>query len=112
MPSSVTSPEKFYGFKPGEDRKLARWDKIVKYFQRLDGESDRIKVVNLGETTEGNPFILAYISSKENLTDLDRYKEMSWKIGHPRGARAPTHCSASFSYFFPFSERVSRNNGV
>ncbi len=64
MPSSATSPEKFYGFKPGEDRKLARWDKIVKYFQRLDGESDRIKVVNLGETTEGNPFILAYISSK------------------------------------------------
>ena len=85
MPSKVTSPEKFYGFKPGEDRKLARWDRIVEYFQRLDEESDRIKVEDLGETTEGNPFILAYISSPENLADLDRYKEMSWKIGHPRG---------------------------
>ena len=85
MPSKVTSPEKFYGFKPGEDRKLARWDRIVEYFQTLDEESDRIKVEDLGETTEGNPFILAYISSPENLTDLDRYREMSWKIGHPRG---------------------------
>jgi hypothetical protein len=85
MPSSVTSPESFYGFKPGEDRKLARWDAIVEYFRMLDDESDRIKVVDLGETTEGNPFILAYISSPENLADLDRYREMSWRISHPDG---------------------------
>jgi len=86
MPKNeVTSPEEFYGFRLGDDRKLARWDKIVEYFNKLDGESDRIKVEELGKTTEGNPMILAYISSAENLSKLDGYREMSWKIGHPRG---------------------------
>jgi hypothetical protein len=27
--SSVRSPEEFYGFKPGTDRKLVPWDKVV-----------------------------------------------------------------------------------
>ena len=30
--SNIVSPETFYGFKPGTDRKLIRWDKIVEYF--------------------------------------------------------------------------------
>jgi len=28
----VTTPENFFGFKMGADRKLARWDRIVDYF--------------------------------------------------------------------------------
>ena len=28
----VTSPEKFFGFQLGADRKMARWDKIVEYY--------------------------------------------------------------------------------
>jgi hypothetical protein len=81
----VTSPEEFFGFRLGDDRKLARWDRIVDYFWRLDEESDRIKVVELGKTTMGNPFIMAFISSEENLANLEKYREMSWKIGHPKG---------------------------
>ncbi len=79
----ITSPEDFFGFRLGDDRKLARWDKIVDYFWRLDEESDRIKVVELGKTTMCNPFIMAFISSEENLANLDKYREMSWKISHP-----------------------------
>jgi hypothetical protein len=83
MVEAIPRPEEFFGFKPGEDRKLARWDRIVEYFRALDGASDRIRVVELGESTEGNPFILAYISSEENLGRLEEYREMSWNIGHP-----------------------------
>jgi len=81
----ITSPEEFYGHQMGADKKLARWDKIVEYFSKLDGESDRIKVVELGKSTEGNPFTLAYISSVENLSKLDDYRQMSWDIAHPKG---------------------------
>jgi hypothetical protein len=84
----ITSPEEFFGFRLGDDRKLARWDRIVDYFWRLDEESDRIKVVELGKTTMGNPFIMAFISSEENLANLEKYREMSWKIGHPKGLEA------------------------
>lgn len=87
MVNEVKSPKEFYGFEMGTDRKLARWDKIVEYFNLLDEESDRIKVEVVGETTEENPFILATISSSENLAELDKYKEISKKLADPRALK-------------------------
>ena len=84
MSKEITSPEIFFGFKMGSDRKLARWDRIVEYFKLLDSESDNITVKEIGKSTEGNPFLLAIISSTENLKNLDKIKSMSWKISHPK----------------------------
>jgi hypothetical protein len=81
----IMSPREFFGFEIGEDRKLARWDKIVEYFKHLAENSNRIKVVELGKTTEGNPFILAYISSPENLKRLEEYRQISYRLANPRG---------------------------
>ncbi len=81
----MSSPEEFYGFKPGTDRELVRWDKIVEYFRHLDVASDRVKVEEVGKTTKGNPMILAYVSSPENLERLGEIREMSWSLSHPRG---------------------------
>jgi len=80
----ISSPEEFFGFKMGADKKLARWDKIAEYFWQLAKNSDRIKVVELGKSTEGNPFLLAIITSPENMKNLDRIREMSWRIAHPK----------------------------
>lgn len=80
----ITAPESFFGFQLGADRKIARWDKIVEYFNLLEKESARIKVINMGPTTMGNPFLLVIISSPENLADLDRIKEINRKISDPR----------------------------
>jgi len=81
--STVTPPEKFFGFKIGEDRKLARWDKIVEYFKLVASESNRVIVEELGKTTEGNPFIVAYISSPENLARLDEIRRISCTLANP-----------------------------
>lgn len=82
---AVTSPETFFGFQMGADRKLARWDRIVEYFTLLQKESPRIKVVNLGPSTQGNPFLLAIITAPENLARLDRLKEVNARLADPRG---------------------------
>ncbi len=84
MSSNIQSPEEFFGHKMGEDKKLARWDKIVEYFWVLD-KSPSVKVVELGLSTEGNSFLLAIISSPENIKNIDKIKEMSWNIAHPKG---------------------------
>lgn len=81
--AAIETPEAFFGFQPGSDGRLAKWDRIVEYFNHLDQESDRIEVVNLGESTLGNPFILAVISSPENLAAQDRIKEINRKIANP-----------------------------
>ena len=70
----VPSPDEFFGFRMGADRKLARWDRLVEYYRALDEGSDRIRVTELGKTTEGNPFLLAVITSPENFGSLDSIK--------------------------------------
>ena len=74
----ITPPEKFFGFQLGADRKMARWDKIVEYFQLMEKESGgRMKVINMGPTSEGNPFLMAIITSPANMARLDRLKEIN-----------------------------------
>ncbi len=82
---SVTSPEDFFGFQMGTDRKLARWDRIVEYFYQLEEESDRLKVYNLGPSSEGHPFLMLLITSPENLSRLDELQAFNKKISDPRG---------------------------
>jgi hypothetical protein len=85
MSEKVLSPEEFFGFPMGSDRHLARWDQIVEYFTRLTAQSEAIRVVNVGPTTEGHPFLLVIISSPTNLRHLDRLKEVNRKLSDPRG---------------------------
>lgn len=81
----ITSPEEFFGYRLGSDRKIARWDKIVEYFYKIQSESNAVKVVDMGPSTEGNPFLLTIISSPENLANLEHYREINGKIADPRG---------------------------
>jgi hypothetical protein len=84
--SQVSSPEKFFGFRLGSDRKMARWDRIVEYYRLLAKESPKIRVIDMGPSTMGNPFLLIIISSPENLTNLERLREVNARINDPRGA--------------------------
>ena len=79
------SPEQTFGFKMGEDRKLVKWPQIVDYFHALAGSSNKVKIIEAGKTSEGNPMIVAAISSPENLARLDRIREVSGRLAHPRG---------------------------
>ncbi|MDP2872566.1 MAG: M14 family metallopeptidase [Bacillota bacterium] len=86
MPASrVTSPQEFFGYQLGSDRKLARWDKIVEYFDLLATQSPKIKVENMGESVEGNPFLLVTISSADNIKQLEHYRAINLKLSDPRG---------------------------
>jgi hypothetical protein len=82
--NNVPPPETSLGFKIGEDRKLAKWDQFLAYFGELAKTSDRIKLDTLGKTTLGRPFVVATISSPENLKSLDEFKEIQLKLSDPR----------------------------
>jgi hypothetical protein len=84
--AQITPPDKFFGFQLGADRKMARWDKIVEYFQLMEKESGgRMKVINMGPTSEGNPFLMAIITSTANMAKLDRLKKINSQICDSRG---------------------------
>ncbi|HZG53678.1 MAG TPA: M14 family metallopeptidase [Pyrinomonadaceae bacterium] len=80
----VPAPEEVIGFRVGDDRKLASWASIVEYFRRLDAASDRVKFEELGKTTLGAPFVMATISTPENLARLSEFKEIQRQLADPR----------------------------
>jgi hypothetical protein len=81
----VPEPKDVFGFKPGDDYKLASHAQIVTYFRQLDAASDRIIVEDIGKSVEGRPMILALISSEANLKNRARYKEIARKLALARG---------------------------
>ncbi len=81
--AQIPTPETFFGHRMGADRKLLEWAKVVGYFQSLAKTSDRIRVDELGKTTEGKPYIAATIAAPETLAKLDRYLAIQSKLADP-----------------------------
>jgi hypothetical protein len=86
---AIPAPEDVLGFRPGDDRKLASWAKVVEYFQKLAATSDRVKFEEIGKSTMGAPFVFATISAPENLKRLEEFKEIQRQLADPRILGAP-----------------------
>lgn len=84
----IPEPKDVLGFTPGDDRKLASWDKVVEYFKKLDAASNRVIFEEIGKSTMGAPFVYATISSPANLRLLDHYREINDKLADPRKIRS------------------------
>jgi len=81
----ITSPEEHFGFQMGADRTIARWDRMVEYYRLLEQTSDRIRVVEMGPTTLGNPFLALFISAPANLARLEELRQINARLSDPRG---------------------------
>src|SRR5260370_15606727 len=88
--AAVPTPKEHFGYTPGDDFKLADYNDIISYFQKLAQSSDRILLSEFGKSAMGKPMYIAYISSPENLKKLERYREISRRLalGEPGQAEA------------------------
>src|SRR5215216_3689491 len=82
--AAIPSPKSVLGFTPGDERTIAGWSQITDYFQRLDRASDRVLVQTLGQSTLKRPLIVAFISARENILALPKYKEIQQQLADPR----------------------------
>ena len=84
-------PPKFGQYTSGDDYFLANYTQLLEYWAALAKASDRMKVVEIGKTTEGRPIMMAIITSPENHKKLGRYKEIRtasrWPRASPRTRR-------------------------
>jgi hypothetical protein len=83
--AQVPAPDQFFGFKIGTDGELARYPKVLEYFQLLANATDRVKFEVIGKTTMGNDYALVKISSPQNLAKFDRLVEINRRLADPRG---------------------------
>ena len=82
--SAIPSPKSVLGFTPGDNRTIAGWSQITDYFERLDRASDRVLVQTLGQSTLKRPMIVAFISARENILALPKYKDIQQQLADPR----------------------------
>ena len=82
---AVTSPKQHFGFNIGDDYNLATYDQFIGYWQKIDKESNRMQVIEIGKTEEGRPHLAAIVTAPENFAKLDRYKQISQQLHNARG---------------------------
>ena len=85
----IPAPKEVLGFTPGDDRKLASWNQVLTYFDKLDQASDRVQFEALGKSTMDAPFVMATISAPENLAKLEEYKRIQELLADPRKLSPP-----------------------
>lgn len=78
--AAVKTPEQFFGFKPGADRMLFNYESLVNYLKYLDNTSPRLKMIEIGKSPLDKTMYLYFISSEENIKNLDKFKEINKKL--------------------------------
>ncbi len=81
----VTSPKEQLGANFGDDYFLANYRQISEYWRKLDQESDRLVLKEIGRTAEGRTQLMAIVTSPENHENLARYQEISRRLARAEG---------------------------
>ena len=82
--AQVPTPESHFGFRMGDDGRLAPAEEIEKYFELVATRSDRVKIVDIGPTTEGYRTIAAIVSAPENIRNLEQIRADNQRLADPR----------------------------
>ena len=88
----ITPEKDIIGFTLGDDYHIANYTQLATMLQKWAGESDRMKLVNIGSTEEGRTEYMAIITSPANLAKLDHWKDISQKMA--RGRVTPEEAKA------------------
>ena len=83
--TKLTTPKEQFGFNIGDDYELVNYTQYVDYLKKLDRESERLTVEEIGRSSEGRPMYLAIVTSPENQKKLARYKQISERLSHAEG---------------------------
>lgn len=80
----IPSPAEFFGVVPGDDKVMIRWNKLCDYYYTVAELSGRVHLREMGLTTEGNPFLMLFVSSEKNIERLEYYRSISKKLSDAR----------------------------
>jgi hypothetical protein len=68
--AQLQSPDQFLGYKVGS-RYTPHW-KVVSYFQHVAANAPKtVKLQQYGQTNEGRPLMVAFVSAEENISNLE-----------------------------------------
>jgi hypothetical protein len=86
--SAPVSPKDFFGFVPGSDGNLFDYEQLINYFMKLDKSCTRLEMREIGKSPMGKPMYIVFISSIENIKNLDELGQINKKLALDPGLQA------------------------
>src|SRR6476660_10380111 len=78
--AKVTAPKEQFGFAVGDDYRLVNYTQYMEYLKKLQAQSERMVVTDIGKTEEGRTEFTAIITSPENQRKLPMIKAANRRL--------------------------------
>src|SRR3954467_11598531 len=78
--AKVTAPKEQFGFAVGDDYRLVNYTQYIDYLKKMQAQSERMTVVDIGKTEEGRTEVTAIITSPENQRKLPLIKAANRRL--------------------------------
>lgn len=83
MPAAVPSPKDFLGYDVCADFHIAGYQRLRGYWRALADASPRLRILDIGTTSDGLPHEFALVASEANLGRLDEIFEHAHRVAYP-----------------------------
>src|SRR3954454_2459644 len=81
----IPSPKDVLGYHVGAPYKLTYYADILKYYRALAAATPRVKVESIGKSDEGRELVVVWVSSDDNIKNVQKNRDNLAKIADPRG---------------------------
>jgi len=81
----IPTPKAVLGYHVGAPYKLTYYADILKYYRALAAATPRVKIETIGKSDEGRELVVVWVSSDENIKNVQKNRDNLAKIADPRG---------------------------
>jgi hypothetical protein len=81
----IPTPKEVLGYYIGAPQKLTYYADILRFYRALEAATPRVKVETIGRSDEGRELVVVWVSSDDNMRNLQQNRDNLAKLGDPRG---------------------------
>lgn len=81
----IPTPKDVLGYYIGAPQKLTYYSDMLKFYRALEAATPRVKVETIGRSDEGRELVVVWVSSEENMQNLQQNRDNLAKLADPRG---------------------------
>lgn len=78
--AEIPSPHSHFGYKPGDDYELFKYEPLIEYLEKLQDASNKVAMKQVGHSELGRPMYVTFVSSEENIANLDGLKNINREL--------------------------------
>ena len=81
----IPMPKDVLGYHAGAPRKLTYYADLLKYYRALAAATPRVKVETIGRSDENRELVVVWVSSEQNIKNLQQNRDNLARLADPRG---------------------------